>query len=125
MDSNENNEIKDFFSLICPECGVGNPKDAENCLVCDKDLKNTVMFLEDDSFDIEITNEYLIEYRKKFWGTDRTGKVTKYELSKIEKVEFGEPISRFIFYYNEKRVVFPLKEENMGKIKNYFLKKGP
>lgn len=122
MNSNEDHEIKDFFSLICPECGVGNPKDAENCLVCDKNLKHTVMFFEDDSFDIEITDKCLIEYRKNFWGTNRTGKITKYELSKIEKIEFGKPISRFIFYYNDKRIVLPLKEENMDKIKNYFLK---
>lgn len=119
MDSNQNNQIMDNFSLICPECGVGNPKNTENCIFCDKDLKHTVAFFEDDPFDLEITEEHLIEYRKNFWGTDRTGKVNKYALNKIKKLEFGTPISRLIFEYNGKRVVLPLREENLIKIKEF------
>ena len=68
MVSNQNNEIIDDFSLICPECGVGNPKNAQNCIVCDKYLKHTVAFFEDVPFDLEITEELLVEYRKNFWG---------------------------------------------------------
>lgn len=119
MDSNQNNDIMDNFSLICPECGVGNPKNTENCIVCDKDLKHTVAFLEDDPFDLEITEEHLIEYRKNFWGTDRTGKINKYALNKIKKLEFGSSMSRLIFEYNDKRVVLPLREENLIKIKEF------
>lgn len=120
MDLNQNNQIIDNFSLICPECGVGNPKNTENCIVCDKDLKCTVAFFEEDSFDLEITEDYLIEYRKNFWGSNRTGKVNKYALNQIEKLEFGSPISRLIFKYHEKRIVLPLKEDNLKKIKELF-----
>ncbi|MEN6592341.1 MAG: zinc-ribbon domain-containing protein [Methanobacterium sp.] len=38
------------FNLICPECGVGNPEGAEYCLVCGRDLQETILFMEDDPF---------------------------------------------------------------------------
>lgn len=57
----------DNFCFICPECGVRNPKVSKNCLICDKDLTNTVSFLEDDPFDIEIIENSLLEYKKNFW----------------------------------------------------------
>lgn len=117
MESKKEIKNESQFDLICPECGVGNLRGTENCIVCDKDLKNTVAFFEDDSFDLKITKDSIIEYRKNFWGTNRTGKVNKYILDKIENIEFGEPISRFIFTYEGKRVVLPLKEENLEILK--------
>ena len=117
MESDNESQIENEFALICPECGIGNLKDAQNCIVCDRNLQNIVAFLEDDSFDIEITKDSIIEYRKTFWGDNRTGKVNKYALNKIENIEFGTPISRLIFIYEGKRVVLPLKEENMDKLK--------
>ncbi|MCC7551813.1 MAG: hypothetical protein KO316_10075 [Methanobacterium sp.] len=105
------------FELICPECGVSNPENAEYCLVCERDLRNTLLFLEDDSFDLEITSDSVIEYRKNFWGTSRTGKVIKYPLSEISNLEFGSPITRFKFDFNGKRHVIPLKNENMKSLK--------
>lgn len=105
------------FSLICPECGVGNPKNAKNCMVCDKDLSGTVLFLKDDFFDLEITKELIIEYRKKFWGTDRTGKVIEYPLNEITNLEFGSEITRFKFDYNGERHVLPLRRENMKSLR--------
>ncbi|MEL7669150.1 hypothetical protein [Methanobacterium sp.] len=116
MENEKELKIENQFDLICPECGVGNLNGAKNCLVCGKNLEDTIIFLEDDSFDLEITKDAIIEYRKNFWGTNRTGKVNKYNLNKVENVEFG-PSSRFIFSYNEKRIVLPLKEENLKKIK--------
>jgi len=104
------------FNQICPECGVGNPENAKNCLFCEKDLEAVVLFLEDDSFDLEINHEAIIEYRKKFWGDERTGKVNKYYFEKMEKIEFGEPVSRLIFKYGSKRIVIPLKRENLEKL---------
>lgn len=121
MDDEEFSGIS--FDLICPECGVGNPADAEKCLLCDKNLKETVAFMEDDFFDLEITKDCLLEYRKNFWGDRRTGKINKYRLDKIEKIQFESPINRFIFIYEDKRVVIPLREENMKIIKDYFLTK--
>jgi ribosomal protein L40E len=120
MDFDENENIIVDFSLICPECGVGNPKNAENCMICDRDLKNIIVFLEDDPYDLEITEEFLIEYKKNFWGEERTGKITIYKIDKMEKIEFGSPISRFIFEYEGKRVVLPLREENMVTMKKFF-----
>lgn len=108
------------FNLICPECGVANPEGAKNCLVCDRNLEQTLAFLEDDSFDLEVTEDFLIEYRKNFWGNRRTGKVTKYRRDNMGNIEFGSPVNRFIFIYRGKRVVLPLKEENMEVMKKFF-----
>jgi hypothetical protein len=116
MFPDDNQEIADF-GLICPECGVANPENAEYCLVCERDLRNTLLFLEDDSFDLEITSDCIIEYRKNFWGTDRTGKVNKYPLREISNLEFGHPITRFKFDFNGKRHVIPIKNENMDSLK--------
>ena len=120
MDFDEENDLPDIFVLICPECGVGNPEGTEYCIFCDKDLKETVLFLEDDSFDVEITKELLIEYKKKFWGEERSGKVNKYELNEIKDIEIGSPIPRFIFQYKGERVALPFKKENLIKIKEFF-----
>jgi hypothetical protein len=109
-----------FFNLICPECGVGNPEGAEYCLVCDRDLQETILFMEDDPFDLEVTRDFLIEYRKNFWGTRRTGKIEKYSWDKMEDVHFGFPVNRFIFNYQDRRVVLPLREENMQMMKRLF-----
>ncbi len=108
------------FNLICPECGVGNPEGAEYCLVCGRDLQETILFMEDDPFDLEVTRDFLIEYRKNFWGTRRTGKIERYSWDKIEDVQFGYPVKRFIFNYEDRRVVLPLREENMQMMKRLF-----
>ena len=117
MELDKETEIKSQFDLICPECGTGNLKGTENCILCDKNFKDTIAFLEDDSFDLEITKECIIEYRKNFWGDNRTGKVNKYLVKKIKNIEFGTSISRFIFIYGEKRIVLPLQEKNMDILK--------
>lgn len=118
--NNENEFVS--FDLICPECGVGNPEGAKNCLVCDKNLEETIAFLEDDSFDLEITSDCLLEYRKNFWGTERTGKINKYLWVKMDDIEFGSPINRFIFIYDGKRIVIPLREQNMEILKEFLRK---
>ncbi|EKF86435.1 hypothetical protein [Methanobacterium formicicum] len=117
MTSPDNEPGMVLFTLVCPECGVANPDNSLNCMVCDRDLTNIVLFLEDDSFDLELTDEFLIEYRKNFWGTERTGKVIKYPLSEISNIEYGSPITRFKFDYNGERLVIPLKKENMEVLK--------
>jgi len=60
-------------------------------------------FMEDDPFDLEVTRDFLIEYRKNFWGTRRTGKIEKYSWDKMEDVHFGFPVNRFIFNYQDRR----------------------
>lgn len=116
----EDEDLFVSFNLICPECGVGNPEGSKYCLVCDRNLEETLFFLEDDSFDLEVTKKYLIEYRKNFWGTRRTGKVMKYSWDKMVDVQFGSPVNRFIFLYAGKKVVLPLREENMHTMKKFF-----
>jgi len=118
MTSPDNEPEMVLFTLICPECGVANPDNSLNCMVCERDLSNIVLFLEDDSFDLELTSECLIEYRKNFWGTDRTGKVIIYPLCEITNIEYGSPITRFKFDYNGERHVIPLKKENMKSLKD-------
>lgn len=71
-------------------------------------------------FDLEITRDFLIEYRKNFWGTRRTGKIERYSWAKMEDVQFGYPVKRFIFNYEDRRVVLPLREENMQMMKRLF-----
>jgi hypothetical protein len=108
------------YDFVCPECGVGNHRGVKNCLVCDKNLENTIFFMEDDSFDLEITPHCLVEYRKNFWGTRRTGKINIYNWDKMSEIEFGKPVNRFKFKYKGKQVVIPLREENMEKMKKLY-----
>ncbi len=110
-------ETQISFDLICPECGVGNPSSAKNCLFCDRNLEDTIEFMEDDFFDLEITCDYLVEYRKKFWGVERSGKINKYRWSDMEDIKFGSPIPRFIFHYHGEKKVIPLRDENMATLK--------
>jgi hypothetical protein len=63
-----------------------------------------------------------VEYRKNFWGTNRTGKIVKYQLDKIKDMEFGSPVKRFIFIYEDKRIVIPLRDENMEVLRDFFKK---
>jgi len=106
-----------YFDKICPKCGVGNPDEADNCIVCDKDLEETVLYFEDEFYDIEITNDSFIEYRKNFYKTRRTGKVKIFSIEKMEKIHFGHPITRFTFNYNGKKEVYALKTENYRALK--------
>ena len=108
---------KTSFEKICPSCGVGNPSDASNCIVCDRDISETVLFLEDAFFDLELTQDELVEYRKNFYRTRRTGKVMRYTLKDMDDVEFGHPVKRFIFEYHGERVVLPLEEGNYERLK--------
>lgn len=105
------------FDKICPSCGVGNPSDASNCIVCDRNLSETVLFLEDAFFDLELTQDELVEYKKNFYRTRRTGKVVRYPLNDMAEVEFGNPVKRFIFEYHDERVVLPLEDDNYERLK--------
>ena len=112
------------FNRICPECGVGNQEEVDNCIVCDKDLSETLLFFEDEFYDMELTTEFLIEYRKNFYRTRRTGKVKKYVISEMKDVKFGHPIKRFSFTYNGKNEVYALNEDNYNSLKDILLKLG-
>jgi hypothetical protein len=112
------------FDRICPNCGVGNLYDAVNCMVCDKDLLETLLFIEDEFYDLEVTEDEFVEYRKNFYRTRRTGKVKRYKLVEMEELEFGHPITRFSFKYNGKKEVYALKEENYNLLKQLMKKIG-
>lgn len=105
------------FGKICPACGIANPEEFKRCMMCDKDLALTVLFLEDSFFDIELTTTEFIEYRKNYYRTRRTGKVKRFKLDKMENITFGSPIKRFIFDYEGKREVYPMKDENYMRLK--------
>jgi len=122
LDNEYNNGIS--FDKICPNCGVGNPDEADNCIVCDKDLEETMLFFEDEFYDIELTNDSFIEYRKNFYKTRRTGKVKIFNIDKMEKIRFGHPITRFTFNYNGKKEVYALKAENYRSLKYLMIKIG-
>jgi hypothetical protein len=122
LDENINDDI--YFNRICPECGVGNPDDADNCIVCDKDLLETILYLEDAFFDLEITETEFVEYRKNYYRTRRTGKVKRFKLEKIEEISFGHPIKRMSFVYEGKKEVYPLKDENYDLLKDFMIKNG-
>jgi len=92
--------------------------------VCDKDLEETVLFFEDEFYDIELTNDSFIEYRKNFYKTRRTGKVRVFSIDKMEKIRFGHPITRFTFNYNGKKEVYALKAENYRSLKYLMVKIG-
>lgn len=106
------------FTQICPECGMSNLEDASVCMMCGKNLEDTLLYLEEDRYDLELTPEYLIEYRKKFWGQERSGKIKKFKISSIECYKMGSPISRFIFIYKGKREVLPMEKNNLDRLLN-------
>lgn len=112
------------FNKICPECGVGNPEESEICMVCERDLSKTVLFFEDEFYDIEVTSELFIEYRKNFYRTRRTGKVKKFRLENMENIEFGHPIKRFIFKYEDNKEVYALTDDNYKVLKEFMVKTG-
>ena len=103
---------------------MGNTADAENCIVCDKDLTETVLFLEDEFYDLEVTRELLVEHRKNFYRTRRTGKIKRYRIAGMKKIDFGHPITRFSFEYDGKKEVYALKNENYTLLKDLMIKIG-
>ncbi len=121
MSHGEDNNILSF-GKICPGCKIANPDNSKNCIVCDKDLLETILFIEDEFFDIEITSTEFIEYRKNYYRTRRTGKIRRFKLDKMENINFGTPIKRFSFEYNGKKEVYPLKDENYTLIMNVIQK---
>ena len=108
----EEEDYSENLDKICPNCMIANPNNAENCMMCDKDLLETVLFLEDEFFDIEITSKEFIEYRKNYYRTRRTGKVKHFKLDKMRNINFGTPIKRFSFEYDGKKEVYPLRDVN-------------
>jgi hypothetical protein len=124
MSIDEKYNVEISFDKICPKCGVGNPEDEDNCIVCDKNLLETLVYLEDEFYDIELTSDSMIEYRKNFYRTRRTGKVKTYNITKMENMRFEHPITRFSFEYNGLKEVYALKKENYELLKDIMIKCG-
>jgi hypothetical protein len=116
----EETDKSEDFGKICPSCGIANPEEFKSCMMCDKDLTLTVLFLEDAFFDIELTTTEFIEYRKNYYRTRRTGKIKRFKLDKMGNINFEIPIKRFSFDYDGKREVYPLKDENYMLLKEKF-----
>lgn len=124
MSSQEEYCVETSFNKICPQCEVGNPDDAEYCIICDKNLTETVLFLADEFYDLEFTSDTMIEYRKNFYRTRRTGKVQHFMIDKMEQITFGSPVTRFKFKYNDEDVVYALKKENYDRLMDLMIKMG-
>lgn len=83
-----------FYDVICPECGVGNMESARECLVCGLYLENTLVFMEESLRHGGHPN-YIIEYRKSFWGDPRTGKVVEYSWKQDGRCGVGKSFQPF------------------------------
>lgn len=94
-----------MFGKTCPKCEFENSEDANFCMKCGKDLKETIAYFEGDSggHDIEVTPNTLIVYKRSLWSGKRTGKVKVYEREKMENIEVGRTSSHLSFKYNGKR----------------------
>ena len=65
-----------------------------------------------------------MEHRKNFYRTRRTGKIKRYRIAGMKKIDFGHPITRFSFEYDGKKEVYALKNENYTLLKDLMIKIG-
>ncbi|WP_414470215.1 hypothetical protein [Methanobacterium sp. ACI-7] len=92
--SNEKVNKETNSKLTCPECYNINPESAENCQKCGKNLKEILFFSKgklSDMPDVEMTKRFLIVYKNNIFGK-RSGKIDKYYLNKMGKVEINDNI---------------------------------
>lgn len=106
--------------IVCPACRTENRKGARFCVKCGKDLKETIAYFGNKSFDdIEVTSDKLIVYKKK-WG-EQTGEIEVYEREKMENIEIGRTLKQLRFDYNGKRKIINFDGEHLNKIEEIFL----
>jgi hypothetical protein len=84
----------------------------------------TLLYIEDQFFDIKITNSKFIAYEKKNTGTMRTGKVKEYNIDDMENMHFEYPVTIVNFDYNGKKAVYSFNEKNYNSLKNLMIKMG-
>jgi hypothetical protein len=111
------NNIEIFSNKTCPE-GLDTAANSENNEKSDK----TILYLEDQFFDIEVTSHKFIAYEKKNSSTKRTGKVKEYNIDTMENVYFGYPVTIVNFDYNGKKAVYSFNEKNYNSLKDLMIK---
>ena len=84
----------------------------------------TLLYIEDQFFDIEITNSKFIAYEKKNSGTRRTGKVKEYNIDAMENTHFEYPVTIVNFDYNGKKAVYSFNPKNYNSLKDLMIKMG-
>ncbi len=115
--SNDNTEISS--DKKCLKGSDNNDNSADNPK-CD----GTVLYMEDQFFDIEVTSNKFIAYEKKNNGTKRTGKVKEYNIDSIENIHFEYPVTIVNFDYNGKKAVYSFNEKNYNSLKDLMIKLG-
>jgi hypothetical protein len=115
----DNNNPKISSKQTSPE-GEDTAKNSHNTVEYD----NTVLYMEDQFFDIEVTPDKLIAYEKKNSGTKRTGKVKEYNIDSIENVRFEYPVTIINFDYNGKKAVYSFNQKNYDSLKDLMIKIG-
>ena len=84
----------------------------------------TLLYIEDQFFDIEVTPHKFIAYEKKNSGTKRTGKVKEYDIDSMENMHFEYPVTIVNFDYNGKKAVYSFNQKNYDSIKDLMIKMG-
>jgi hypothetical protein len=115
----DNNNPKISSQKTYPE-GLDNTENSHKTVGYDK----TGLYMEDQFFDIEVTQNKLIAYEKKNSGNKRTGKIKEYNIDSIENVRFEYPVTIINFDYNGKKAVYSLNEKNYGSLKDLMIKIG-
>ena len=84
----------------------------------------TLLYIEDQFFDIEITKNKFIAYEKKNSGTKRTGKIKEYDIDAIENVHFEYPVTIVSFDYKDKKAVYSFNPQNYRSLKDLMIEMG-
>ena len=114
-----NNKTEIYSSKTCPE-GLENSEKTSYTAESDKIL----LYIEDQFFDIEITEDKFIAYEKKNSRTRRTGKVKEYNIDSMENMHFEYPVTIVNFDYHGKKAVYSFNEKNYNSIKELMIKIG-
>jgi hypothetical protein len=117
--STDNNNTEISSNKTCPE-GLDNTENSTDTAECDKIL----LYIEDQFFDVEITEDKFIAYEKKNSGTRRTGKVKEYNIDSMENIHFEYPVTIVNFDYQNKKAVYSFNEKNYNSLKELMIKIG-
>ena len=117
MIKDNDNEI--FSNKTCPD-SLDITENSTTSAGYDK----TLLYIEDQFFDIEITKNKFIAYEKKNSGTKRTGKVKEYNIDVMENIHFEYPVTIVNFDYQGKKAVYSFNPKNYNALKDLMTKMG-
>ena len=96
----------------------------DNAIINNGKSDKTLLYIEDQFFDIEVTNIKFIAYEKRNTGTKRTGKFKEYNIADMENMHFEYPVTIVNFDYNGKKSVYSFNEKNYNSLKDLMIKMG-